>query len=149
MLSSFRRQGRELSDIIHETIRQSENYILAYLSSLIERERNLRHLLKFFVAPLYEIVYCVLSIAIDHDSILRRVLEECYKQSVDKNGTLHVNQYYDSLEKPSLSHLTIQTSKARCIMNMRTAYKSTKIILKHTISVKGGSIKRWSREERT
>lgn len=99
MLSSFRRQGRELSDILHETLRQSGNYVLAYLSSLIERERNLRHLLKFFGAPLEKIVHRVLSIVIDHDSTLRRVIEECYKQSVDKNDTLHVNQYYDSLEE--------------------------------------------------
>ncbi|KAL3264530.1 hypothetical protein ABHI18_000643 [Aspergillus niger] len=102
-LSSLRKEALALEQITKNLSDATENYIIAYIISLAGPWTLEQKMLLHFSDEVRRIIRNVLDDANTDDcSVVRKILEKCYDQSLRASGTLHPAEYFDSLEEASL-----------------------------------------------
>ena len=101
-ISNFRKRASDLESLLRSFNDASEDYIVAHLLSVGEGTSSIRQLLSYFENDIKDIVHSTLANSTNDDSTMRFVLEECYKQSLDHNGSLNPDNYFDSLDESFL-----------------------------------------------
>ncbi|BCR95666.1 uncharacterized protein AKAW2_20606A [Aspergillus luchuensis] len=101
-LSTLRREAVALAKTTKRLSDATENYIMAYLTSLASPWTLEQKMLSHFSDEVKRIAGNVLDDETTNESsVMRRILEECYAQALCDSGTLHPNKYFKSLEETS------------------------------------------------
>lgn len=101
-LSTLRREAVALANITEKFSDAVEDYIMAYLMSLASPWTLVQKMLSHFSDEVKKIAGNVLDDeTIGERSVMRRILEECYAQALCDPGTLHPDEYFESLEESS------------------------------------------------
>ncbi|GAQ33663.1 hypothetical protein AtubIFM55763_001746 [Aspergillus tubingensis] len=101
-LSTLRREAVALAKATKKFSDATENYIMAYLTSLASPWTLEQKMLSHFSDEVKRIAGNVLDDeTTDERSVLRIILEECYAQALCTSGTLHSDEYFESLEETS------------------------------------------------
>ncbi|PWY85253.1 hypothetical protein BO83DRAFT_328311 [Aspergillus eucalypticola CBS 122712] len=99
-LSALRREAVALANITKKFSDFTKDYIMAYLISLASPWTLEQKMLSHFSDEVKRIAGNVLDDeTTDESSVLRIILEECYAQALCDSGTLHPDEYFESLEE--------------------------------------------------
>ncbi|KAJ9129615.1 hypothetical protein NKR23_g12500, partial [Pleurostoma richardsiae] len=101
-LSSVRRTVNALANTTATFRDAADRYVVAYIKSLAGRETEVQKILSYFDDELRSIAQGALNNTSDDSSVLREILELCYRQSLHASGTLHFDNYFIPLSEASL-----------------------------------------------
>lgn len=101
-LSTLRREAVALAKTTKKFSDATEDHIMAYLTSLASPWTLEQKMLSHYSDEVKRIAGNVLDDeTIGERSVMRRILEECYAQALCDSGTLHSDEYFESLEETS------------------------------------------------
>jgi|FreactcultuFSWF8_1027224.scaffolds.fasta_scaffold00355_1 hypothetical protein len=95
----LRKKTGEFEVVIQSMKDASETHIIARFFSLSGQNQNVQNLLSHFKDELKSIARDVLNSTRDDETILSRIIEVCYNQSLSCSGILHHDQHYTPLEE--------------------------------------------------
>lgn len=99
---SLRREAKALADITVTFGNTFDCYILSQIKSLAGPGTTAEKLLSHFDAHLRDITQDIVSSTTDEGSVLREILEHCYRESLQTSGTLNFDDYAASLDETYL-----------------------------------------------
>jgi hypothetical protein len=94
----LKRRAKALADFTATFGDAFDCYILSQIKSLAGPGTTAEKLLSHFDAHLRGITQDVVSSTTDEGSVLREILERCYSESLQRSGTLNLDNYADSLD---------------------------------------------------
>lgn len=101
-LISLRRNASCLAAATAKFSEAADDYLVAYITSLAGPGTQTEKLLLHFRDEVKSIARDVVNGTSDNKTVLREILEHCYRQSVDARGTLNCNDYYIRLDEAAL-----------------------------------------------
>lgn len=79
-----------------------DDYLVAYITALASVGTQTEKLLLHFRDGVKSIARDVVNSTSDNNTVLREILEHCYRQSIDVRGTLNCNDYYIPRDEAAL-----------------------------------------------
>jgi dsDNA-specific endonuclease/ATPase MutS2 len=92
-LNSLRKKAGEFEVVIQSMKDTSEAHIIARFFSLSGQNQNVKSLLSHFTDELKSIARDFINRARDDETVLSRIIEVCYNQSLSCSGVLHHDRY--------------------------------------------------------